>query len=292
MDETNARLRVWRSEDHPLLELHTGFGVEQPHPRHWHDEVLICAVTGGGGWLETPGRPEATGPGCLFTVSAGQVHANRATPGGCSFVSIYLSATGLDDALGPGWGTRAALEDVPTQVTEGGAIRSALVGLHRVLGAPTPRLHRDEALHRLVSILLRGPYSDTSQHLGSEPRAVSRAEAYLRAHWDRPVSLSELSRAAGLSPFHLHRSFSRSVGLPPHAFQLQLRVDRAKSLLAGGLDIAAVALRTGFADQSHFTRVFRRSVGVTPGRFPRYPAQRCSRQRQTAAQLVARAAHS
>jgi AraC-like DNA-binding protein len=51
-------------------------------------------------------------------------------------------------------------------------------------------------------------------------------------------------------------------------------VDRAKTLLARGLDIAAVALRTGFADQSHFTRVFRRSVGVTPGRFPRYGTRR------------------
>jgi transcriptional regulator GlxA family with amidase domain len=56
-----------------------------------------------------------------------------------------------------------------------------------------------------------------------------------------------------------------------HAFELQLRVDRAKTLLAGGLDIAAVDLRTGFADQSHITRIFRRSVGVTRGRFPRYP---------------------
>ena len=272
MDETNARLRVWRSEDYPLLELHTGFLVEQPHPRHWHDEVLICAVTGGGGWLETPGRPDATGPGCLFTVSAGQVHANRATAGGCSFVSIYLSASALDDALGPGWGTRAALDDVPTEVMEGGAIRSALVGLHRVLAAPTPRLHRDAALHRLVSTLLRcGSSVESSRPGGSEPRAVSRAEAYLRAHWDRPVSLSELSRATGLSPYHLHRSFSRAIGLPPHAFQLQLRVDRAKMLLARGEDIASVAQRTGFADQSHFTRVFRRSVGITPGRFPRYP---------------------
>ena len=272
MDETNGRLRVWRSEDFPLLELHTGFLVEQPHPRHWHDEVLVCAITGGGGWLETPGRPEATGPGCLFTVSAGQVHANRATPGGCSFVSIYLSARGLDDTLGPGWGTSAALEAVPTRVTGGGPIRSALARLHRVLGAPASRLHRAAALHELVSTLLRGGSGVESSRSGdAEPRAVSRAEAYLRAHWDRPVSLSELSRAAGLSPFHLHRSFSRSVGLPPHAFQLQLRVDRAKTLLAGGLDIAAVAHRTGFADQSHFTRIFRRSVGVTPGRFPRYP---------------------
>ena len=98
--------------------------------------------------METPGRPEATGPGCVFTVSAGQIHANRATPGGCSFVSIYLSANGLEDALGSGWGTSAALEAVPTRVMEGGAVRSALLRLHRVLGAPTPRLHRDAALQR------------------------------------------------------------------------------------------------------------------------------------------------
>jgi AraC-like DNA-binding protein len=275
LDETNGRLRVWRSEDLPLLELHTGLHVEQPHPRHWHDEVLVCAITGGGGWLDTPGRSEPTGPGSLFTVSAGQVHANRASPGGCSFVSIYLSARGLDDALGPGWGTPESLDGVPTRVMEAGPIRSALVRLHRVLDVPAPRIQREAVLHQLLATIFGGmPGIERVTPVGSEPRAVSQAEAYLRAHWDRPVSLSELSAAAGLSPFHLHRSFSRSVGLPPHAFQLQLRVDRAKTLLARGVDIAAVALRTGFADQSHLTRVFRRSVGVTPGRFPPYRTRR------------------
>jgi AraC-like DNA-binding protein len=273
VDEIAGRLRVWRCEEFPLLELHTGERVEQPHPRHWHDEVLVCAITGGAGWLETPGHPELTAAGSVFSVSAGQVHANHAAPGGCSFVSVYLSARGLEDALGPEWGTAAALDAVPTRVTEGGAVRVALLGLHRVLGALTTRLQREAALHALVTTLLPSE-SSRSTLCGREPRAVSSAEAYLRAHWDRSVSLAELSRASGLSPFHLHRSFSRTVGLPPHAFQLQLRVDRAKALLARGLDIASVAQRTGFADQSHFTRVFRRSVGVTPGKFPRYPGAR------------------
>ena len=136
---------------------------------------------------------------------------------------------------------------------------------------PTDPLERG-FLEEALTVKPRSPtltYGD-QRSVAPEAGAVSRAEAYLRAHWDRSVSLAELSRASGLSPFHLHRSFSRSVGLPPHAFQLQLRVDRAKALLAHGLDIASVAQRTGFADQSHFTRVFRRSVGVTPGRFPRY----------------------
>jgi AraC-like DNA-binding protein len=271
VDET-GRLSVWRCEEFPLLELHTGERVEQPHPRHWHDEVLVCAVTDGAGWLETPGRSELTDAGSVFTVGAGQVHANHAAAGGCSFVSVYLSARGLEDALGSAWGTAAALASVPTRVTEGGAVRSALLGLHRVLGVPTPRLQREAALHALVMTLQPG--ESGPPRMAREPRAVSRAEAYLRAHWNRSVSLAELSRASGLSPFHLHRSFSRSIGLPPHAFQLQLRVDRAKALLAHGLDIASVAQRTGFADQSHFTRVFRRSVGVTPGCFPRYGTRR------------------
>jgi AraC-like DNA-binding protein len=270
--ETTGRLRVWRCEDFPLLELHTGVRVEHPHPRHWHDEVLVCAITGGSGWLETPGRPELTGAGSVFTVSAGQVHANRAAPGGCSFVSIYLSVKGLTEALGQEWGRGARLDAVPTRVADGGPVRSALLRLHGLLGAPTPRLHREASLHQLLTTLL-APRPDfrVARARGAEPRAVSRAEAYLRAHWDRSVSLAELSRAAGLSPFQLHRTFSRSVGMPPHAFQLQLRVDQAKRLLGCGWNIAAVAQRTGFADQSHFTRVFRRSVGVTPGRFPAYP---------------------
>jgi AraC-like DNA-binding protein len=275
VDETAGRLSVWRCEEFPLLELHTGERVEQPHPRHWHDEVLVCAITGGAGWLETPGRSELTAAGSVFTVSAGQVHANHAAPGGCSFVSVYLSARGLEDALGSGWGSAAALDSVPTLVTESGAVRSALLGLHRVLGTPTTRLQREAALCSLLTTLHPGE-STASPLAGCERRPVSTAEAYLRAHWDRSVSLAELSRASGLSPFHLHRSFSRSVGLPPHAFQLQLRVDRAKTLLARGVDIASVAQRTGFADQSHFTRVFRRSVGVTPGRFPRYPGTRAA----------------
>ena len=272
MPETTGGLRVWRCEEFPLLELHSGDRVEHPHPRHWHDEVLVCAITGGSGWLEIPGRPEFTPAGCVFTVSAGQVHANWAAPGGCSFVSIYLSAKGLTDALGPEWGTGPHLDGVRTRVTDGGPLRSALLRLHRLLGVSTSRLQRQTALQGLLTRLFENRRGFRMARVErGEPRAVSRAEAYLRAHWDRSVSLLDLSRAAGLSPFQLPRSFSTAVGIPPHAFQLQLRIDRAKALLAGGWDIAAVAQRTGFADQSHFTRVFRRSVGVTPGRFPGYP---------------------
>jgi len=61
--------------------------------------------------------------------------------------------------------------------------------------------------------------------------------------------------------------FKRALGIPPHAFQVQLRLARSQRLLRKGEPLARVAVETGFADQSHFTRSFKRLVGVTPGAY-------------------------
>ncbi|MFT0174045.1 helix-turn-helix domain-containing protein [Paraburkholderia mimosarum] len=79
------------------------------------------------------------------------------------------------------------------------------------------------------------------------------------------VSLAFLAQACGLSPTHFARAFKESVGLPPHQWLLRRRVDVAKDFLRrGNMGIAEIALATGFADQSHLTRVFSRLEGVTP----------------------------
>jgi AraC-like DNA-binding protein len=84
-----------------------------------------------------------------------------------------------------------------------------------------------------------------------------------------PPSLDELSAATGLGPFALLRAFRAETGLPPHAYLNQLRVRQARSLLDGGLAPAQVAACTGFADQAHLTRHFKRVVGVPPGAYQR-----------------------
>ena len=81
--------------------------------------------------------------------------------------------------------------------------------------------------------------------------------------------MAELSAEAGLSRFELVRRFGEQNGVTPHAFQTNLRVDHARKLLAAGMPPAAVAVECGFADQPHLTRVFKRAVGVSPGRYAR-----------------------
>jgi AraC-like DNA-binding protein len=82
-----------------------------------------------------------------------------------------------------------------------------------------------------------------------------------------PPALAELAAEAGLSRYQLVRSFRAEVGMPPYAWLAQYRVARARVLLERGCRPAEAAVQTGFADQAHLTRWFRRVVGVTPGAY-------------------------
>src|SRR5882724_2636683 len=83
------------------------------------------------------------------------------------------------------------------------------------------------------------------------------------------LDLETLAKRAGLSRFEALRAFKRRYGLPPHAYQLCLRISHARRLLLEGAPAADVAARCGFADQSHFTRHFKRFNGVTPMQYAR-----------------------
>jgi AraC-like DNA-binding protein len=98
---------------------------------------------------------------------------------------------------------------------------------------------------------------------------VAQARELLNSRLADPPSLDELAAVTGLSPFTLLRAFRAETGMPPHAYLNQVRVRRARRLLDGGLAPAEVAAHTGFADQAHLTRHFKRVVGVPPGAYQR-----------------------
>jgi len=102
---------------------------------------------------------------------------------------------------------------------------------------------------------------------GREHRAVNRAREVIEDRYGEDLPLSEVAREAGLSPYHLVRVFERQVGVTPHAFLTQTRVERARARLSGDDRMADIAMDCGFADQAHLTRLFKRQTGVTPGKY-------------------------
>jgi AraC family transcriptional regulator len=100
--------------------------------------------------------------------------------------------------------------------------------------------------------------------------ALRRVRAYIDSHIGDRISLDELARQAGVSRFHFARQFRLSTGESPMEYLRHVRIERSKSILQSrGSTIAEVAARLGFSDQSHFTRIFGRLVGVSPGSFAR-----------------------
>jgi transcriptional regulator GlxA family with amidase domain len=100
-----------------------------------------------------------------------------------------------------------------------------------------------------------------------EPAAVKRARKYIEACYAENVSVQELASIARLSPFHFIRVFQKQTGMPPHAYLMQTRLRRAQALLDQGWRIVDAAYETGFADQSHLTKHFKRTLGYTPGQY-------------------------
>jgi AraC-like DNA-binding protein len=99
--------------------------------------------------------------------------------------------------------------------------------------------------------------------------STRRARELIHERFSTAVTVDELVAATGVSRCHLLRTFTNEVGVPPHRYQIHLRIARSRELLARGYSPAFVAAQMGFYDQGHFTSQFHRIVGVTPGRFGR-----------------------
>lgn len=123
-------------------------------------------------------------------------------------------------------------------------------------------------LFRLSNVSLRN--TDANKH-GAEFSVADRRKSIeiLNDRLDEKISLAEFAAHFDLSPFHFARVFKRATGFPPHEYQLQLRVARARELLRQkpAKTIAQIACELGFSDESHFRRHFRRIVGTTPSRY-------------------------
>ena len=166
-------------------------------------------------------------------------------------------------------GRRGVLPDMPSVLIAGDHMHETFLQLHRAFDDGDSRLQRDSMLlgffRRLAARVRKEnvpKYRDACEISG-----VRSAREFLHAHFDCEVSLRDLAAIAGLSPYYFHRVFCRTLGLPPHAYQLQVRIMRAKSMIRDGRPLAHVAAATGFADQSHFTRHFKRLTGTTPARY-------------------------
>lgn len=266
------KIRVWRPPGIGRVEWHRGWRVDRTVPKHWHEEFHVVLIEDGDGELFYQGAWLPTPAGSLFLLPAGEVHANRAKgTGGCSYRTLNIDPELLREAATQATGRSAGHPAFRPQVFYQPKLASWLGRAHQGLEDSATLLERESLLLAALVVLVKR-FAERIPGSAPERReryAVRRVRDYLAAHYVENVSLGQIARLAELSPYHLNRVFAAELGMPPHAFQSQQRVVRARAMLRQGRTLADVAAETGFADQSHLTRTFKRVVGVTPGAYQR-----------------------
>lgn len=122
-----------------------------------------------------------------------------------------------------------------------------------------------DSLVRRLAGMLESRHRPSSRAKGADDWLALRISDAVRERLPRSIRVGELAHLVGMSEAHFSRRFRRAAGMSPHEFVLRSRIEQARHLLAGGALPAAVAAQCGFADQSHLTRLFASSLGVTPG---------------------------
>jgi len=261
-------ITVWRPRSFDGLVFYRGTNVRHPYPKHWHEEWHLCVYTAGAGYLGYQGNSSLRKHGDFVLTPPGEVHENWVRDGpGVSYCSLYLETAALTRALRD-LAEEARVPQVPLFSSEDVLLKQKFFFLYRSMESGAERLQCEAALVDLLGALFRRRTSllQTPPKRPSN-RTIRAIQNHIEEHFDRSISLAELACAAGMSPYHLHHVFCRQTGIPPHAYQTQVRVNRAKALLRAGWACCETAIQTGFADQSQFHRHFHRLVGVSPRRY-------------------------
>jgi AraC-like DNA-binding protein len=260
---------------HPAAIPGTEFIFARNCLRKWrvfHESYVVCLCVRTSATYRYRGRlgSLAQSPGCML-MEPGETHVNVVVPQPQTYTVLRISPEVVARA-----GVELGITDQPhfaMAFDTNPAIVAAFARLATAVDAGDTDLEQQSwfahGLRLVLQYCIEQGRSPPTHNSRAAHGAVERAKTYLRQRYRETVTLDELARVAGLSRFHLLRSFTARTGMPPHAYQVRLRIERACRLLQAGAEASSVATILGFADQSHLTRHFRRVMDITPARYIR-----------------------
>ena len=258
-ESPNDRARFRRMPGFSAVDLMDASFRDHHFAPHTHDVLMLGIMREGAMRFMREGVMETIGPGGITVINPGDVH----TGGRCAgerlvYTGIYVPDPVLVRAdLGGGLSFARGVVIDP---------ECWRLLLRATAPAADPLAAQEDILEGLSRLGRHGDRRPPRQDRACSASAA-RAVDYVHAHYAEAFTVEDLAGLAGITPRHMIRSFRKATGMPPHAYLRQLRISEARRLLERGLPIAETALVTGFADQPHFSKVFKQVTGTTPGRY-------------------------
>lgn len=236
---------------------------------HSHNRYALSMIHKGAGKFAYRGKERIAAQGDMTILNPNEPHDGCVLgQSGWSYHIIYIKPDYLSNVaadLGIGDHNQLKFSDNPVFSNPG--LYQRLMAFHLSLKGSQDDLELEAQFHQILTDLIR-QYARPSVKLKPIEHKViplERACDYINDNYAHKIKLAQLSNIAGISKFHLLRSFKRHFGMSPQLYLNQIRVNKAKDLLAQGYSIVDVANSTGFYDQSHLTKTLKSALGVTPG---------------------------
>lgn len=264
--------QFWRNEELPFIEARSiRDGRSVCYAPHTHERFSIGTVVSGRSIYVNGRSRQRIGPGTVVIINPEEVHACNPDQDGCwSYRMYYVDTSWLAELQYElGLSRNADFHAFATKMTADAAPYRQLNRLYDTLCSPVVDLLQKQCEAVAVFAELQQRFAPGRLALQKTPPSLLRAVEYIHAHYGQSLKLQDICAAAGLSPAYLIRSFKQRYGMTPHAYLLNYRIRHGRTQLKDGTPIAEVALNTGFADQAHFQRSFKRFVAATPQQYRR-----------------------
>jgi len=268
-NRASVHASLWRDPALPWVESRRACHSRACYKAHSHPTFSIGAVDAGYSHFTGAGAgQQRLTPGTLVLVPAQRVHACNPEPGQAwSYQMLHIDDQWLAN-LRQESGLGAAEPEAPARISRDPALYRAFCALNDLLFSGASIGEKEAALIAFMGdhdFCAHPPLAPAPPALGAP--TLRDLIVHIEAQDPAQLSLEILARQAGLGRYPLIRAFRAATGLTPHAYLINARVNRGRQLLREGLALAEVAYRLGFADQSHFQRVFKAHAGVTPGEY-------------------------
>lgn len=266
------RASFWRQDGLDGVEFLSGRYRHFTFAPHAHDRYLFALITEGALEIVEPRRSATAAMGQVILYNHDQMHWGRsAGRDGWSIRSIYMPPSHVDQAAEElGAPARGTISFPDIAIDDRQLARRIAILCEAADGADEILRTESMLLEILGDVLIRHADRYVARPtVGREPRGTRAAREFIDQHYAGNVSLRELSALTGVGRYWLIRAFKAAYGVPPYVYLTAVRVRQAQRLLREGMGIAETAYACGFADQSHLSRVFKRSTGLTPGGFKR-----------------------
>jgi AraC-like DNA-binding protein len=232
--------------------------------RHSHDCYTIGVTAGGIQRFRCKGQRHDSRPGELVLFNPDEDHDGQSgTADGFRYATWSVDRAFVASCIDPAAGITGVPYFAAPHVVDAGVAAAFGQMTQTLLASPHEPLRAEVLLRAFFGNLL-ARHGERVAVSAPAPAGLLRVQDYIRAHFQKPLTVTQLADVAGLSRAHFTRAYTHAFHSPPHVFLNAVRIAHAQALMRTGTALAEVAVACGYADQSHFARRFKGSTGITP----------------------------